>query len=64
MLGEFAVEFLNVCLNLPVHTRVKLITITGFEQANQPTISDVDRRNLLNFCVVGMRFSCSKLPVC
>lgn len=26
----------------------------GFEQANQPTISDVDRRNLLNFCIVGM----------
>lgn len=26
---------------------------TGFEQANQPTISDADRRKLLNFCVVG-----------
>ncbi|PFH53467.1 hypothetical protein AMATHDRAFT_54546 [Amanita thiersii Skay4041] len=24
-----------------------------FEQANQPTISDTDRRNLLNFCIVG-----------
>ncbi|KAL0946228.1 hypothetical protein HGRIS_012487 [Hohenbuehelia grisea] len=24
-----------------------------FEQANQPTISDVDRRKLLNFCIVG-----------
>ena len=26
---------------------------TGFEQANQPTITDADRRKLLNFCVVG-----------
>ncbi|KAF8893040.1 NDE1, mitochondrial external NADH dehydrogenase [Infundibulicybe gibba] len=24
-----------------------------FEQANQPTLSDVDRRKLLNFCIVG-----------
>eukprot|EP00919_Chromeraceae_sp_WS-2016_P041425 GHVR01098698.1.p1 GENE.GHVR01098698.1~~GHVR01098698.1.p1 ORF type:complete len:294 (-),score=31.92 GHVR01098698.1:238-1119(-) len=24
-----------------------------FEQANQPFLSDVDRRNLLNFCIVG-----------
>jgi len=24
-----------------------------FEQANQPTVSDIQRRNLLNFCVVG-----------
>ncbi|KAL1692910.1 hypothetical protein GGG16DRAFT_89324 [Schizophyllum commune] len=24
-----------------------------FEQANQPTLSDIDRRNLLNFCIVG-----------
>ena len=26
---------------------------TGFEQANQPTITDADRRKLLNFCIVG-----------
>ena len=25
----------------------------GFEQANQPTITDADRRKLLNFCIVG-----------
>ena len=25
----------------------------GFEQANQPTITDSDRRKLLNFCIVG-----------
>ncbi|KAN0094554.1 hypothetical protein V8E55_002841 [Tylopilus felleus] len=24
-----------------------------FEQANQPTLSDIQRRNLLNFCIVG-----------
>src|ERR1700722_18589678 len=27
---------------------------SGFEQANQPTMSDVDRRKLLSFCIVGM----------
>ena len=26
----------------------------GLEQANQPTLSDVERRQLLNFCIVGM----------
>ncbi|KAH6910700.1 nad(p)h dehydrogenase b1 [Coprinopsis sp. MPI-PUGE-AT-0042] len=24
-----------------------------FEQANQPTLTDIERRNLLNFCIVG-----------
>ncbi|KAM6501068.1 Pyridine nucleotide-disulfide oxidoreductase domain containing protein [Amanita muscaria] len=24
-----------------------------FEQASQPTVSDIDRRNVLNFCIVG-----------
>lgn len=27
--------------------------ILGFEQANQPVLSDIERRNILNFCVVG-----------
>lgn len=27
--------------------------IQGFEQANQPTLTDIERRNLLNFCIVG-----------
>ena len=27
--------------------------ILGFEQANQPTMSDIERRNLLHFCIVG-----------
>ncbi len=27
--------------------------LAGFEQANQPTITDADRRKLLNFCIVG-----------
>ncbi|EKM56698.1 uncharacterized protein PHACADRAFT_91741 [Phanerochaete carnosa HHB-10118-sp] len=26
---------------------------TGFEQANQPTLSDIERRNQLHFCIVG-----------
>lgn len=26
----------------------------GFEQANQPFLTDIERRHLLNFCVVGM----------
>ena len=25
----------------------------GFEQASQPTLTDIERRNLLSFCVVG-----------
>lgn len=25
----------------------------GFEQASQPSLSDVERRRLLNFCIVG-----------
>lgn len=32
---------------------VKLRIYPGFEQANQPTITDADRRKLLNFCIVG-----------
>ena len=28
----------------------------GFEQANQPVLTDVERRHLLNFCVVGMHY--------
>ena len=30
-----------------------LYLFTGFEQASQPTITDADRRKLLNFCIVG-----------
>lgn len=29
------------------------MTISGFEEASQPTLSDIDRRNLLNFCIIG-----------
>ncbi|OJA16568.1 hypothetical protein AZE42_03842 [Rhizopogon vesiculosus] len=32
-----------------IRTRI----IECFEQANQPTLSDIQRRNLLNFCIVG-----------
>lgn len=30
-----------------------LDTVPGFEQANQPTLSDTERRQLLNFVIVG-----------
>ncbi|EKM78363.1 NDE2, mitochondrial external NADH dehydrogenase [Agaricus bisporus var. burnettii JB137-S8] len=33
--------------------RIRSRILECFEQANQPVISDVERRNLLNFCVVG-----------
>ena len=26
---------------------------SGFEQANQPIVNDIERRNLLHFCIVG-----------
>ncbi|KAF7965626.1 hypothetical protein HWV62_42615 [Athelia sp. TMB] len=33
--------------------RIRTRILECFEQANQPTRSDVERRNLLNFCIVG-----------
>ncbi|KAJ3553506.1 hypothetical protein NP233_g12626 [Leucocoprinus birnbaumii] len=33
--------------------RIRSRILECFEQANQPTMSDIQRRNLLNFCVVG-----------
>ncbi|TBU63386.1 FAD/NAD(P)-binding domain-containing protein [Dichomitus squalens] len=33
--------------------RIRARILECFEQANQPTITDADRRKLLNFCVVG-----------
>lgn len=33
--------------------RIRGRILECFEQANQPTMSDIERRNLLNFCVVG-----------
>ncbi|KAJ7057162.1 FAD/NAD(P)-binding domain-containing protein [Mycena amicta] len=32
---------------------IRLRILECFEQAMQPTLSDVERRNLLNFCIVG-----------
>ncbi|KAJ7789915.1 NDE1, mitochondrial external NADH dehydrogenase [Mycena olivaceomarginata] len=32
---------------------IRIRILECFEQAMQPTLSDVDRRNLLNFCIVG-----------
>ncbi|KAF9045570.1 NDE1, mitochondrial external NADH dehydrogenase [Panaeolus papilionaceus] len=33
--------------------KIRLRILECFEQANQPTLSDIERRNLLNFCIVG-----------
>ena len=33
---------------------------SGFEQANQPIVNDIERRNLLHFCIVGT-CACSSL---
>ncbi|KAF5350487.1 hypothetical protein D9756_008688 [Leucocoprinus leucothites] len=33
--------------------RIRSRILECFEQANQPTMSDIQRRNLLNFCIVG-----------
>ncbi|KAI0325734.1 FAD/NAD(P)-binding domain-containing protein [Cubamyces sp. BRFM 1775] len=33
--------------------RIRTRILECFEQANQPTITDADRRKLLNFCIVG-----------
>lgn len=32
---------------------IRLRILECFEEASQPTLSDIDRRNLLNFCIVG-----------
>ncbi len=37
---------------LRILNRFKTLCV-GFEEASQPTLSDVDRRKLLNFCIVG-----------
>ncbi|TFK36642.1 pyridine nucleotide-disulfide oxidoreductase-domain-containing protein [Crucibulum laeve] len=33
--------------------RIRSRILECFEQANQPTLSDIERRNLLHFCIVG-----------
>ncbi|KAJ3509610.1 hypothetical protein NLJ89_g5136 [Agrocybe chaxingu] len=33
--------------------RIRSRILECFEQANQPFVSDIERRNLLNFCIVG-----------
>lgn len=55
MLGELGHESLNVrtTSNLLIHPQYSSWESAGFEQANQPTLSDVERRGLLNFCIVG-----------
>jgi hypothetical protein len=53
MLGKFEDAYLNVSGSVLLHTPMTEQGYQGFEQANQPSISDIDARNLLNFCVVG-----------
>ena len=53
--GEYEVVFWNVREFFPIIIRMSSNTSTGFEQANQPFLTDIERRHLLNFCVVGMR---------
>jgi hypothetical protein len=52
----FGVEFSSVFVLLFLLFGVSANQPLGFEQANQPTLSDIERRNLLNFCIVGMYF--------
>lgn len=43
-----------MCVYVPgISLLANIDILSGFEQANQPTLSDVERRNLLNFCIVG-----------
>lgn len=44
-----------MCVLLPQPLFLAVLThlCSGFEQANQPTVTDIDRRNILNFCIVG-----------
>ena len=54
--GEYEVVFWNVRESFPISIiRMSSNTSAGFEQANQPFLTDIERRHLLNFCVVGMR---------
>ena len=55
MPGEYEVASWNVrefFPNIIIHTSSN--ASIGFEQANQPFLTDIERRHLLNFCVVGM----------
>ncbi|KAE9406533.1 FAD/NAD(P)-binding domain-containing protein [Gymnopus androsaceus JB14] len=47
-----AVGAYSQTFNVPA-IRSRIFRVPGFEQANQPTLSDTERRQLLNFCVVG-----------
>ena len=58
--GEYEVVFWNVRESFPIIIHISSNASAGFEQANQPFLTDIERRHLLNFCVVGMSFiSCS-----
>ena len=53
--GEYEVVSWNVRKSFPIIIHIMLSNApAGFEQANQPFLTDIERRHLLNFCVVGM----------
>ena len=54
MPGEYEVAFWNVRESFSAIIHMSSNTLAGFEQANQPFLTDIERRHLLNFCVVGM----------
>ena len=54
--GEYGVVSWNVCWNFLYYYYISSNVSAGFEQANQPFLTDIERRHLLNFCVVGMPF--------
>ena len=41
--------------------RIRGRLLECFEQASLPFLSDIDRRNLLNFCIVGQFYSHSTI---
>ena len=51
---EYEVVSWNVREPFPIIIHMSSNTPAGFEQANQPFLTDIERRHLLNFCVVGM----------
>lgn len=53
MHARFEAGFLNVSVIGSSQYPAEPCEYPGFEQASQPLLSDIERRNLLNFCIVG-----------
>ena len=52
--GEYEVISWNICEFIIIIIHMSPNISAGFEQANQPFLTDIDHCHLLNFCVVGM----------